>query len=465
MDLLQRLIVALLLCPLLSIAAVTASGPGITYSGNTATVAYGNDFHDLMGRSVKNDNMGGGVKVSDSVKVNTSRGPITATATRAVSASAIARGAAVAGRALPYVGAAITVGQAAYEIYDLLDDNRIRPDGNGNLMHDPGVPTAEFEGMCWSYAGNCYLSPSEAGAAFVAYSNANPPTPDTSFTLGGCSIDAPGVAHCDYTATAPNYSANLGMSIPGQLKKQRNCPPPPASTGQIAKDGKCPTGEYTVPLADDEVTDIVEKDVKGKPDRVPLVVDLLARGIGLDSQPTVVSGPASATGTPPAPVVVNTPAGPETTTESPTVKLRYRSPDISWEPEVITTRRPGPNPGDPDEVTDEKTGDDPSADPGVSQAPDPCLANPKRAGCSELGDVEDPPWAPVEKPIELVAESPWGSDDASCPPPRILNIAGQQIPMEWTLWCQLFAGIRYAIVAGAWIAAILIFLGGKGGES
>ncbi len=460
MDLLQRLIAASFLLPGLSMAAVTSSGPSVVYSGNSGSVLYGNDFHDLMGRSIKNDNIGGGAKVSDAVRVQTSRGAVTATATRAVSASAIARGASVAARALPFVGTAIAVGQAGYWIYNLLDDNRIQPDGHGNNMWDPGVPQGMYPGVCWYTRNTCHKSIQAAASYWV-----------TGYNMGQTDPLFKAAALVSVTQTSPTSGTmrvtfggqgGSNFSIVGYAEQQLQCPPPPASTGELGPDGKCATGRYTQPLTDEEVAGKVEDSVKKMPDRVPLVTDILSRpAAGIESGPTTTSGPSSATGTPPAPLVVNTPSGPETRTESPDIAIRYRGPQVEWEPKEVTTTRPGPNPGDPDETTVEHAPDEPSADPSAAAAPDPCIANPKRAGCSELGDVEGPQWDPSEKPIELKAQSPWGSDNAGCPPPRIFTIGGRQIPMEWTLWCQFFAGIRFAVIAGAWVAAVLIFLGGK----
>lgn len=475
MDTFQRLIFLFLFAFPFSLHAQIrgGSGPSVTYGSGGATVSYTNDFADLLGRAVKNDNIGSGVKVTDNVAVNTSRGAINARATSAVSARAIAKGAAIAGRSLPVAGVAIGVGSL---IWDLLDENYIRPDGQGGLNLDPGTPLTERTGLCWFPSmpnAQCHLSASSAGAATAAHRAATGwnINGDCTRTYAGTVQTSADTALSTWTESCPPNStwqtaeSGLRDNLYAQEKTQKMCPLPPASTGDFLPSGLCRTGNYTKPLSNDDVIDIVSRDITHQKDKVPLVNDILGTpGGAVDITPgsTTTSGPASQTGTPPAPVVTTGPGGQVTTTESPGIAIRYRGNEIEWEPQQIITTRPSPTPGQPDETTVTDAPDEPSADPGASGgARDFCIDNPKRAGCSELGNVEPPEWNPDEKPVELKAEAPWGSDSASCPPPRIITLGGRQYAWEWTLVCDFFSGVRFAVIASAWIAAVMIFLGAR----
>lgn len=441
-----------------------AAGPGVEYVTTDrgipgAVVKYSSGKIDFWPGERVISNVSNAVVVADRVPVTTSRGAIAVTSRSVVTARAIARGAAIVGRALPTVAPAIGIGQI---VWNLLDDNRIRPDETGNLMLDPGVPTSDFEGMCWSYAGKCYTSPHEAASAFIAYQNAYPPTEETTFTLGACTIYSEGAANCAYTVTAPpSYSASLEFGVSGSITTMKGCPPPPASTGVVDRDGRCPTGAYTRSLTDDQVVDAITKDISDQEDKVPLVNDILGRpGGAVIPDSTTASGPSEQTGTPPAPETTTGPSGTVTRTESPTIAIRYRGSQVEWEPKTVTTTTPGAEPGDPDTEVVTTASDEPSADPG-SAAKDFCIDNPKRAGCSELGDAEPPEFNPDEKPVELTPDAPWGGDSAACPPPRIINLGGVDYAWEWTLVCDFFSGIRFAVITAAWISAVMIFIGSR----
>lgn len=466
----QRLILCspLVLCSLLAHAQPTIdyfdmatgrTGTAINYGGGQIHV-----WPDAGDRRQISNGSNGSVVVRDRVPVNTSRGAITVTARSSVNARAIARGAAIAGRALPAAGIAIGVGSL---IWDLLDDNYIKPDGSGGLNLDPGVPPAEGDHFCWYSADPnpalCNTSVAAAGAATVAYiqKGMNPQSP-CSVSLGGVTLAFP-YGYYDVVMSCPLSSTTTTYATSASPKNGKYCLPVDGKTVMPRGDGRCPSALRN-PLTDDQVIDIVARDITDKKDKVPLVNDILGTpGGAIDITPdsTVTSGPSAQTGTPPAPVVTTGPGGSVTTTESPGIAIRYRGREVEWEPQQITTRRPSPIPGQPDQETITDAPDEPSADPQSGVTPDYCLSNPKRAACSELGQVDPPEWNPDEKPIELKAESPWGSDNGSCPPPRTLVIGGKQYQWEWTLVCDFFSGVRFAVIASAWIAAVIIFIGAR----
>jgi hypothetical protein len=450
-----------------AVTDVFGAAPSVQYVTTSngvsgAVVTYSNGSIDFWPgeRQVRNSSSGG-VTVADRVPVNTSRGAITTTARSAVSGRAIARGAAVAARAFPAVSIAVGVGSV---IWDLLDDQGIRPDGQGGLNQDPGVPPTPTSGPCWR-AGTqtgCYSSMSSSASAYAAALSVN----GRVVSIAGFDELTPTVFQARTTSTINGQPADPGgFVVTNSPNTSLRCGPVGDFTPSPRADGRCPTGQYTSPLTDDQVIDIIAKDVTDSEDRLPLVQDILGTGGRLDITPgsIVTSGPSSITGTPPAPVVTNTPAGPVTVTESPRAAIRYRGSEVEWEPEQVTTRRPNPL-GGPEEVTVEDAPDLPSADPNSTTGavtPDYCLQHPNRAGCSELGDVEGPDWLPTEKQIELVAESPWGSDNAACPAPRTIVLGGRQYQWEWTLVCQFFSGIRFAVIAAAWVSAVMIFIGSR----
>lgn len=95
-----------------------------------------------------------------------------------------------------------------------------------------------------------------------------------------------------------------------------------------------------------------------------------------------------------------------------------------------------------------------------------CKKNPQSIACSELGELKDQPFDPIEKPFRITPQSPWGADNAQCPAPKVMTLAtGFTQTMSYQPTCDFFSGIRPAVIALAFIVALYIALGiptGKG---
>ncbi|MGY4025870.1 virulence factor TspB C-terminal domain-related protein [Aeromonas rivuli] len=95
-----------------------------------------------------------------------------------------------------------------------------------------------------------------------------------------------------------------------------------------------------------------------------------------------------------------------------------------------------------------------------------CDDNPNSIACAELGTLEDEPITPVEIPFQITPQSPWGSDNANCPAPKVISLStGGVVEITYQPTCDFLAGIRPAVLALAFLAALYIALGipvGKG---
>ncbi|MGY3872713.1 virulence factor TspB C-terminal domain-related protein [Aeromonas dhakensis] len=119
---------------------------------------------------------------------------------------------------------------------------------------------------------------------------------------------------------------------------------------------------------------------------------------------------------------------------------------------------------DPQTIPSQATGTATGSTP--KENTDFCKKNPQSIACAELGELEPEAFDPIEKPFQVVAQSPWGSGDASCPAPKVINLhEGGAVTLSYQPACDFFSGVRPAILALAWLAALYIALGipvGKG---
>lgn len=119
---------------------------------------------------------------------------------------------------------------------------------------------------------------------------------------------------------------------------------------------------------------------------------------------------------------------------------------------------------DPQTVPSQATGTATGSTP--KEQADFCKKNPQSIACAELGTLEPEPFNPIEKPFQITPQSPWGSGDAQCPAPKVINLhAGGSATMSYQPACDFFRGVRPVIIALAFIAALYIALGipvGKG---
>lgn len=95
-----------------------------------------------------------------------------------------------------------------------------------------------------------------------------------------------------------------------------------------------------------------------------------------------------------------------------------------------------------------------------------CKKNPQSIACQELGELEQEPFDPIEKPFHITPQNPWGSGDAQCPAPKVMSLStGSTVTLSYQPACDFFRGVRPAVLALAFLAALYIALGipvGKG---
>lgn len=100
------------------------------------------------------------------------------------------------------------------------------------------------------------------------------------------------------------------------------------------------------------------------------------------------------------------------------------------------------------------------------EKPSFCEANPGSIACQEMGSLEQEPFDPVEKPFQITPQNPWGSGDAQCPAPKVMQLStGSSVALSYQPSCDFFRGVRPAVLALAFLAALYIALGipvGKG---
>lgn len=119
---------------------------------------------------------------------------------------------------------------------------------------------------------------------------------------------------------------------------------------------------------------------------------------------------------------------------------------------------------DPNTVPSSATGTATGTTP--KEQTDFCKKNPQSIACQELGQLEQEPFDPIEKPFQITPQNPWGSGDAQCPAPKVMQLTtGSTVTLSYQPACDFFRGVRPAVLALAFLAALYIALGipvGKG---
>jgi len=63
-------------------------------------------------------------------------------------------------------------------------------------------------------------------------------------------------------------------------------------------------------------------------------------------------------------------------------------------------------------------------------------------------------------PVTVAPDDGWGPASAACPAPRHATVLGRDFPVRFDLYCQFAQIIRPGVIAGAWLSAALILVGG-----
>lgn len=106
----------------------------------------------------------------------------------------------------------------------------------------------------------------------------------------------------------------------------------------------------------------------------------------------------------------------------------------------------------PEQLPDEPQTEEPEPEK------DPCEANPNSAGCAELDTPPGPELTDRTVNVAITPQAGWGADNASCPAPRVTS-SGIEVPFD--LFCTFLGGLRYVVIAFAWLGAAFILLGAR----
>lgn len=386
-------------------------------------------------------------------------------------------------RAFAYALPAVGVAWLAYDVWQSV---RTMGDGLGNLNFDPGVVPTTETAVCYrgslgvgspSQSPNCIIdrvaSVSADGQWWVSHS-----TWSGRAEYVGNVTCPPGTGAIRCTFYYHEWSANgsdLGIKSKDSVTTPVTGPHTfcpgftdsytghvwPSGSWDPGFDGKCPTGDYTVPTTPGETADKAANSPKLPPhDPDDLLNDLVQRGGGgIDlpkADPDITYGVINLTPgyVPGGKVTTQTQTG-STVSESrwKFQQLGGLSPDGQWSEETTTTDYDlnGDVVGVPRTETKEPAPADPK---------DPCTGNPDRVGCVNLGQVEDTELGKRDVSVSWSPQSGWGADTAACPAPRVVSVLGQTVTIDNSLLCEFMSGIRFALVGVAGIVGALIFVGG-----
>jgi len=411
---------------------------------------------------------GNGVKAVEGVAVRGAWGSLGATVTEAVSMrGAVLAVTRCAANPICILGTQVAIMAAK----SMMDSYRVKHPGqvpgeiacgfDGCVDVDPGQDPASVVVSCWWGFANteCFGGPVAAADNY------------------GCKINrcgGPGSSVC--TATADPALQNCVLHYNGtdtygvQVKKRQGqgstCPASVdvldpqysiPSGSPIGPDGKCPTARYNHKgMTPDQAADAI---MASNPPPTPTQpwVDAVSGAVDKGGQQTgpssiTSSGPASITGTPTTTTTTGPDGRPTTKVETPSWTFNYPGDQITVGTGLQTDTTPQ---GGPTSTTTTTTsgGGSPKSDPA-----DPCLANPTRVGCMDIGD---PPTDKVPKSNKAV---PGFTPDpinlpASCPPPEMVTIHGQPQAVSYQPACDAAVKMAPWIKAGAALTALMICFG------
>lgn len=237
------------------------------------------------------------------------------------------------------------------------------------------------------------------------------------------------------------------------------------SAGQIVgPDGTCQDSQYR-PATDAEIEDAIYVELVARGMSSDLARRLIDAGYAPDllpgSGPSFSSGPASLTG-PSSTSTTQTQAGPVTTVTNTTYNVTYNNQTVNVTETTTTTKT---NPDNTTETTTETktpaptTGEEPAPDVPPEQPPEFCELHPESIVCQEMDTPEENKPNPTEKTFSITPSGGFGGD-GSCPADVGVDFLGQPITWSFQPACDFMTGVRPAVIAMAWVAAILIALGG-----
>lgn len=280
----------------------------------------------------------GAALLRDLLKGPGPRGELAVTATRVVTAAAVAKGVA---RAIPLLGTALAV-------RDLLDEIRCRQAASASQPEcDFGQPTVTVPGLRWTTSGQAYTAADswEESAAIHAAAQNNSP-PGCAYYVGEVVVST-GTGVTWKLRSSCGYAADRSTSAePAQLER---CPAIVVNGVEVipsvGADGLCPKGVYE-PATHDQVEERLLRPpvIPRLPDLVP---EIDSRDVPLDTAPPVLEGPAVV----PGPTTTTTNPDGSTVTRHVDHPVTYNpggQPGYDWQDRATDGSRPPPTPENPD---------------------------------------------------------------------------------------------------------------------
>lgn len=135
------------------------------------------------------------------------------------------------------------------------------------------------------------------------------------------------------------------------------------------------------------------------------------------------------------------------------------TPSQPWRVDHQPVNRPQAD-GMPKPNPDAEPGTDPADKPKPEEQQSLCEKHPDIVACAKLGEPGEATPVPNEtKTLTIDPENGFGPSDASCPPPRTVEVAGLTLSMPFDLLCDFATGLKPVIVGLAWLTAAFTFMG------
>lgn len=457
------------------------AGTGFTLTGWTPVVENlpGGGYRVVPNQHVRTDALkaaqrileripSGSVRADDVLKIGGKAGELPVKVRQVVTVADA--GAAIARCVRNPVCVAAAVAAGAY----LASKLRTRPSSDGGLEQDPGQDLADYP--AWRCIDPNNITPvyiggspeaacSSMGAARSKTYVDGIYTTTRKVSVSSCSTNQYGTS-CTMIETSSSIftssgqSAGSGSSIQYiasvQQTTHRLCPPvvdfsDPAYSvpgGPSGLDGKCPTGRYSRPVTPAQVGEAFTASPPPSTDSGFLDALKGAVSAGEDVPATVsTEGPASQTGTPSKTTTTDA-GGTKTVTETPTYTYNYAGDTITYNTSVNTTTTN--NDGSTTTTTTTTEGTKPD------DKEDPCVKNPNRVGCMDLGA------APDDRIPKSTRDVSFASEDlglaSSCPAPVDLphgqKISYQTLCDGLTQTRPLIIAIGFLMAGGIVVAAL-----------
>ena len=366
---------------------------------------------------------------------------------------------------------------------------RIYTDATG-IKGDPGQATTQQ--LVWT--GSCFGSSKTGSSALDAYSAActagaaaqssgsyvyhAPTAPTCTVATNGVNATCVGMGSYTYTHPATGATANGNQQMDGSASKamQAACPAvvDPAMPANNRPAGLAPGRDGLCPRPSTEWVNMTPEEAAARAAQYPPAfvaglggefngggatgtwapgtwTDALTRAVESPTSSPVpatvtTTGPATQTGVPSTTTeTTGNPPVTSTRTETPGYAYTYNGPNVN----VQTTSTTVVN-NNGATTTTTTTG------PAAERTPDPCIANPSRAGCSMLGTppTDAPLW--VNKPVTYAPDGGVGPA-GTCPPDRILTFHGWLLPIKYQPLCDAAPIVKLGMIAFAALgAAVLI---------